>query len=440
MNQYKIINESEFTKQDVSGIDLNLVTSITGPYQIDIMRSESIGCSIFLFSDIHILTNDGFVNQDEGSLYLPLYLDALFKKYPNTQFDLMLEWPHLSKLETKYVPLCTKSMMCSIAKQFENCYKGDDDKDDCNRENKNVRFHNVNSRYYSKIYYGHNVAVNNFMLKLLAITNTMQLKIINELKLDQSYENVSTKFELLKTELYKVVPKNGKMLGEYIIQKFVWDNPKYKKIDENIMIEINKFISIQLNALLTSFDIFKTIELLNNKRVSYYELLSLASNTHYFLNCMQTTLMDFTAIIRFAKILSYGSKNIIYIAGGVHIDTFKNFMAYIDKNVKLLKGFYDLDLGIYDIVQELSHHFDHLQIDFGCRIDARFLNRIVKKFVDQALKKEIPQDDITKLSAINKILTTHMDIYSDRLSFLAKNPHVRIVKIMLDEIEKNIIV
>lgn len=278
------------------------------------------------------------------------------------------------------------------------------------------------------------------MLKLLAITNTMQLKIINELKLDQSYENVSTKFELLKTELYKVVPKNGKMLGEYIIQKFVWDNPKYKKIDENIMIEINKFISIQLNALLTSFDIFKTIELLNNKRVSYYELLSLASNTHYFLNCMQTTLMDFTAIIRFAKILSYGSKNIIYIAGGVHIDTFKNFMAYIDKNVKLLKGFYDLDLGIYDIVQELSHHFDHLQIDFGCRIDARFLNRIVKKFVDQALKKEIPQDDITKLSAINKILTTHMDIYSDRLSFLAKNPHVRIVKIMLDEIEKNIIV
>lgn len=135
MNQYKIINESEFTKQDVSGIDLNLVTStITGPYQIDIMRSESIGCSIFLFSDIHILTNDGFVNQDEGSLYLPLYLDALFKKYPNTQFDLMLEWPHLSKLETKYVPLCTKSMMCSIAKQFENCYKGDDDKDDCNNE------------------------------------------------------------------------------------------------------------------------------------------------------------------------------------------------------------------------------------------------------------------------------------------------------------------
>jgi len=37
MEQYLVIDESTFIKQDINNVNLDQVTSITGPYQIDIL-------------------------------------------------------------------------------------------------------------------------------------------------------------------------------------------------------------------------------------------------------------------------------------------------------------------------------------------------------------------------------------------------------------------
>lgn len=76
--------ESSFTKQNIDNFELSNI--INGPVSLSILQSSNNKC--FAFGDFHLCANKEFNNNGD---YIPLFLDKLFNKYENSNFDLMLE-------------------------------------------------------------------------------------------------------------------------------------------------------------------------------------------------------------------------------------------------------------------------------------------------------------------------------------------------------------
>ena len=143
---YYIENEKTFTKKDInSNIDISSILNLTGVYNMEIIHKENFTC--YLFGDLHVASEIGFecdnstTNQlktqkdnsdinDKYSytpcdytktMYLPIYLDLLFKKYPNKQFDLMIEKQY-NKWEKPSITREPNDVIDSIINQFEPCF------------------------------------------------------------------------------------------------------------------------------------------------------------------------------------------------------------------------------------------------------------------------------------------------------------------------------
>lgn len=426
------MDETKFNKQDVSNIKLNSITSITGPFNIDILKSELFNCSIFLFSDVHVSTNNGFKDEDSGSLYLPLYLDALFKKYPNKQFDLIMEEP-LYKYESI---IKNPGLISSIGKQFEECYKGFNMKEECNNMYKNVRFHNIDIRFiFDEVDKG---SFYEYIRDIEQVYETLSnIYDINE-------DNMNAIFVWIRESLYKLFenlkPNN---LGHYILVEKMYRDEKFKRYKKLPNIGyLNTFTKNKLDNLTEVYDVFGILEQLGQlDSISLYELQAFCLRVNKFLLYLNACIVDHYSLIRFIKItLVYGSHNVIYIAGAEHIENFKNAIKTMDKNgCKIIKGKYEINDRLYatcNYIIESSktknyelYKFTKLKLDQMIYVMRRILNEV--------LKKENSELAIEVNNCI-KILSNLEEMRYNHMMQIARNPNLRIVKINSSLIESNL--
>ena len=439
MEQYLVTDESLFTKQDVSNVNITNVTSITGPMQIDILQSNYFDCNLFLFSDVHVFTKNGFKKEDSGSLYLPLYLDALFKKYPNKQFDLMVEFG----LHKEYKELIIQNgLIRSLTIQFDNCYKGFNNKSDCNKEFKNVRFHNVDVRkYFDEL--KREQAKESFYwytFYTLKLGETAYFLDKYETLSNNEIDDIDYIFKEMSDNIYEILLGNNKNIttGRYVLKK-IYSDSKFKKYKNIKYVEyINDFIEYQINKEVGIYNVFDMIKKLNNKKVSSYEVQSLMVTFKYLLTEIRALCMDYYSLIRFMKILSYGGKNILYLAGGYHIENFKNFLRSMDKQIIIIKGSYEINDELYNMYVLFINNMNMKRLigytKYIMRIKSiiRILQNLLEFLIKNKDEKSIYVMQLLKIFNNNQNMILHKsNQYTD-------NPDRRIIKINSYEIEQHL--
>jgi len=439
MDKFFITNEENFTKQDVSNINLDLVTSLTGLYDIDIIKSELLNCNLILLNDVHILSKSGFVGQDSGSLYIPLYMDALFKKYPNKQFDVMLEFAP-TKDEIFYESW--ETVMGSVVKQFSVCYKGISNKLKCSEEWPNVRFHNVDIRQMYE-----DTSDRPFLefIKYILIMEDHIIDFHKKLNYDKSQLNIDETFNLIVKMLDKFIYYNDKYgLSSYIIQKMYSDNKfkKYKSIKNIDM--INSFTKNQIEFIIIDSDIFNKIKLLQQKnRIFIYELLMLCNYIRNMLFTLEAVLMDHYAFIRFLKILEYGGSNIIYLAGGEHIKNFKNFIQTGDHNVTYIRGTSEFDDSYYDLFNQFRKMLRFRKVrGHKVNLNIRMTKKHIKIISEIMLSDLLENVDYNNFKTVKllrnfiKIIDSQIETNDNQIMYIFNNPNKRILNFLSSEIEQ----
>lgn len=380
MEQYRIIDELRFQKQNTQNIDINLVNRIDGlPYFYN-LKSDYFRCNFLLFGDLHKVTKKGFGNDNGDSLYLPLYLDALFKKYPNKRFDLLTESDYL-KDENRQTSAYSNSVIENVEKQFASCYKNIYNKTPCNEEYPNLNVHLIDIRGIS--------VTNKIIQHSDNNENQKKLKTLNEIGKNLSYwinneERIIIRFEIgletcesLKNNndiliCYKsdVLPYILEHLEKYESRKYSdiifealedinrGDNKFYRYRDLPGYVELRKYIDNMLNMLNVIYNPIKLVRKLieRNSNPSKLEIMNILENISTLMFHSGAILTDYYTIIRMLKIKKNRSRsNIIMVAGQAHIEVIFNYIKYIDNQHTLLLtnvNIFDVTFYIEKIVEE----------------------------------------------------------------------------------------
>ena len=441
MDRFNVTDEEAFVRQPIKNGDINLdnVTSITGVYNLDIMVSDVLNCRIFLFSDLHVTSRNGFVNQDNGSLYLPLYLDALFKKHSDKQFDVMIEAPPFKNTKIEY---SSNSVIASFVKQFDTCYQGILNKSECNKEWPHVRFHNVDIRKnepHEILPEGKDNRFRSFVYKLQSRYDytTYLLNHINENTdqeyLNKTFENETSKYKMI--DLYGIFKKKNKYIFELVSKddKF----KKYKNVP-NIK-KINSYITNYLKMINLTTNIFDNIiTLRKQKNILYYELLCLLDKIGRVYITVLSILMDYYTFIRFMKILSHGGKNIILLAGAIHLDNFKNFIKTIDSTSYLIKGYCNTNDETYELAKSIINNYKNYNLSIRIRVD--ILKDICNKmFNDIAESGDYYNPLLRNVYNLKKILESMYMGMNENHIFCTEYPENRVFKIESSVIENSLL-
>lgn len=440
MEKYAINIEDDFIKQDIGINEINLdnVNSLTGIYKFDILASDILDCRIFLFGDMHVATKKGFVGQNNESLYLPIYLDALFKKYPEKQFDFMFE-VRLDRNKT-FPGINNPSVIKNTFIQFNNCYVDINDKMECNKEYPNVRFHSTDIRHIGPEYAGNNPFLEKVIL--LSKINYMLGDLIMELETDKSETKIDEIYNLIKQKSVILFDsyKNGK--GEYFINQMKSSNKyqRYKKL--NNIEATNIFIKNCINYEFATTDIFDNMEKLQARDfITYYELQSLMIKMKNFVFHVWTYLTDYYTFIRFMKTLSYGGKNIIMLGGYFHTENAKNFIRTIDPTSYFIYGKQEVEDNIFNSVQDLISEINYKQISIPTSIRLTKLLEVTKKILQFLTQnKNIYDPKYTKITYnLLSILENQEYIRKNKERICELEPHKRILQISSTIIENSLL-
>ena len=354
MDKYEIINESNFTKTDMRNIDLSQVEQINGLPYLDILSSLFFNSTIILFGDVHLITKKGFVGDTNKSLYLPLYLDALFKKYPRKQFDLITETPY-NKNENYIMKGSNSGILGNIVKQFIGCYRNIYDKTDCITEYPNLRVHMTDIRkiqpsIVNKLTSSDNEdklnSFKNLGAKLEPWINYDWLTSISNRILDSFYlddkieDNIGNEILLEMKRVIDNYSKHGEF-GEFMFNLLESENSKFIKY-RNIegYDKLKYYIIHQLELIYYCYNprdnIYKLIS-----RCKDFDIVEINGVIKSFKRLIISTgvaIFDYYSLIRFLKIKRYGNaNNIIMIAGATHIKNIRAFINYMDEDGILVR-------------------------------------------------------------------------------------------------------
>lgn len=431
MQRYRIEDEAKFTKQDVNHLNLGIVNSITGVYNFEIM--DCYGCKLFLFGDSHTVTNNGFIGQNNRSLYLPLYLDALFKKYPRTQFDVMLEAP-ISELGISSYNFLD-SVIFSIIKQFNVCYKGISNKVECSKEWPNVRFHNTDIRGILDAKNNYNFI--NYLQRIQYYENYFN-NMINELSANnKDNEQLEHIFDLIVNNyMYSLYLGDLDNYVDNIFELMRTDKKfsKYQNIE--ILPVIEDFTRDQLNNLIISYEFDKIIDNINKVPIITTDMIIdlLKKLLDLFLD-IGVYLMDYYSFIRFEKIKKYGGRNIIIIEGDIHIQNFKNFARTLDPEATMILGTEYIYDNVYEWYYYILDYVNYENVNDRIKLDPRFMYNTLIKI---STKYDISTWDADLLTHFNNIIILLENIINEdnqKKLYCLHNPESRIFKISSSEIE-----
>jgi len=432
MNKYQISNEYNFSKQPIQNGDIAIenVTSLTGVYNLDILKSDALNCIFFLFGDLHTLTKGTFHDANNETLYLPLYLDALFKKHSDKQFDFILEVaPYNSDqiLQTDN----KNSVIDSIVTQFNICYQGIDNKLECSKEWPNVRFHNVDLRVVVNKYSDYEKYTFVHIIQVLTFRFNELDKLMNDLPNDTSKENLDLTFGILENDIENMrtlLENNGKYVFDLI-----HDDDKfytYRKLD--YMKKINEYIRNYMMLEYAFNKIFTSAKKLKNKKNKvYYEIFCLLGKTKQTTLNLLILFVDYYMLIRIMKILSYGGKNIIILEGENHIKNVKNFIKTIDSDSKFIVGNCEVDDFLYDGLKKLIKSDNNINMP-NIRLNLRHANMMCEYW----LNKEINSAQVHNMQTL---LASYDSVNIDKIIRILSFPSGRIIKIKSSIIENNLI-
>ena len=447
MDKYSVINEDNFQKIPIQNGDINLsnVTSITGVHNFDILVSDKLGCKFFLFGDVHVTTSKGFNiqnDEDNKSLYLPLYLDALFKKHSDKQFDFMIELNPSDDINTEV--FSSRSVILSTKKQFDVCYQGINDKVECSKEWPNVRFHNVDIRKVSDEY----AQNSQYMRTVKSLTNLYRTIILTEKDFAESSnpEKAYEFFNILKSKIHILNEINNNGQGAYLVKQMKLDR-KYERYNTLDDINLaNKYVENSINYEFYMSDVFTNIKLLEKKDfISNYEISSILMKTRNLVFETLIYLTDYYALIRFMKILTYPSpgigKNIILLEGCDHVENFKNFIKTIDPDSYYIRGSRGIEDDIYNNAVALVNQVGIIKIPKQLKLGVVMMSNIYKKLSNYMIKNinQYEQYQINAARNISSILDTRRYIMTNKDIEILQNPSKRVLKINSSLIEDNLI-
>ena len=453
MERYNVVNELDFVKQPIRNGDINLdnVTSITGVYNFDIVASDLLNCRLFLFGDLHVMSRNGFVDQDNGSLYLPLYLDALFKKHNDKQFDFMMELTpseEANNLESR-----TDTVFKSIVKQFNVCYQGISNKAECSKEWPNVRFHNIDIRDITEGF----AKNNQFFTKIRSLMDFyhMLTSIMVSIPNEKTPEHLEIFMKLIKSKFPILDEINNNGQGSYFIRLMKSDN-KYRRYATVKNIEwIDMYVENNINVILSSSQIFRNMRFLEQKDfISYYEVESIVHKTRDLIFQLMIQLTDHYTFVRFMKILDYNvsnntsnanksrGSNIIVLEGNKHIENFKNFVKTVDPTSYFIRGSCDLEDNMFNNANQLLNEVGQFKIPNQLRVGLDSLHIIYRELVDYLLKNH-NQYEKYQIDAARKIISIiEMKIRTRENTFMrvfTSNNRNRILKIQSSVIENSLV-
>jgi len=327
----------------------------------------------------------------------------------------------------------------SVILQFNNCYQGFNNKENCNKEFKNVRFHNVDIRsYFDEKYLG---SFYDYVFYTLTIYKTDYFKRLYDILDDGTEDNVNYVFNKLKNIPSNILQDGNKNItvGRHIINR-IYADYKFKKYKNVKNIEyINDYIEYQANKFVGIHNVFNMIEKMNNKTLSKYEVQSLMVKFERLLRDIGTLCMDYYSLVRFMKILSYGCKNVLYLAGNFHIENFKNFIRSFDTRVILVKGSYEINDDLYNLYITCINNLKIKRLlgytKYVMRLEP--IIRILYNIIDYLIKKDA--DKRLPIWNLMKILENILNIDNEKTLYIINNPNKRIVKINSSEIESKLL-
>lgn len=362
MQNYQIIDEEEFQRKNLSNVDLNMVKYIDGAPFVYVINSPYFDCNILMFGDIHRYTKNGFGSNVDNSLYIPYYLDALFKKYPNKQFDVLTETAYVkhgneSKVNNETYK-GTSGLLHNIRIQFKECFKGINHKTQCNKSYPNVRFHSGDirmgvyeeyRRFNKKFEKGKkNIRqknINNIMNKLNPWMNNEEnliYEVYNTLGECNKYPDVNDKFECRKKliqNMYEKLAVYKSDFGDMIFNLLESDNSKFSRYRTIPGYEdVRNFAVSQLNLMNFIYNPSDLIlQLLQREKLpTSIEVYNLIQKYGDLLLSTGSIIYDYYNLIRCLKIKQYGGKNIIMIAGDYHVMNILNFIKDFDSQHKVI--------------------------------------------------------------------------------------------------------
>lgn len=380
---YNLENEDVYnTHMDLKIDDLNDFEYLTGPYTFKLMKSNKLNATCLLFGDFHVCTKDKFTtNNNSNQMYLPDYLDLLFKKYPEKQFDLLIELPYMPDTN-----LATNKMICgvieNIRKKFINCFFNIRDKNVCSQEYPNVRFHVIDIRYWhipisfpDLLLLKDRKRINfNDLVHLVQAFRIFSEQYINVKKLnDEQRNNAEFILKNVFYHLYKFF-KYDKRNAVQQVMTIINNNYKFKRVQEENLFgyeSLIRYITARLKILFHTYDLFKDTKILiESTNVNNLDLPLLIARTNEFAVYLGAILFDSYMLLRFIKILSYAMtsnmeripSNIIMIAGNQHLESLERF---------LYRNMFSFD-------KIINLRFNNNNIDKRMLVDKHFLMKINK--------------------------------------------------------------
>jgi len=454
MGDYTTYDEKTFARKNIRPNDINLdnIEHITGIKHLDILKSDALGVNFILLGDIHVISRDGLYDQaDAGKIiYLPYYLDALFKKHEDKQFDLMIESVpdddniSLDDNLKRYKDTVIKSTMI----QFGVCYQGINNRSECRKEWPNVRFHEVDVRYY--LAEDINKNKNAIPIHASKISNIIiQLQMINNVLFKSDETNIIAKTHMYNNLVHIINHLQSLYRGTnnlLQIMENIRNEKAYKeKYAELTYIEqINDYISNHMTYILYSHDIINQFLTLSKKKIgdiSMYELKSIGSNLLEVYYKINGTLMDYNMLIKFNEILSHGCKNVVLLLGNYHIGSFKNFIKSIDPNSRFIRGSCELNDELYNLYKTFMNTYYNNPFEVRHRLGTVWVVKALQRIQKEILRAPDKCGNINTHTLLNlaELIDNESNYISEAMQKIVSNPKLRYVQIRSELIESSLI-
>lgn len=409
------MDESNYNPQEFLG-NISNIQYITGPSTLSILTNNN--CTIINIGDIHIHTNNGFDCEENKSIYLPEYLNYIFKKFPDKQFDVMLELKYTKNKLDDY--LLDLGIINNTYKYFLDCFVNINDKIKCNKNYPNVRFHNIDIRYLYE-----NNETNNFTNLLHRIKF-----IINLIRNIQE-----TNAQNIRNQVYEYIPdfiENKDNIINYISNLIIsyYKFERYQSLD--FIDIVNEYIIERLYTIVT----FKnTLRKFLKKKYNDIETIKILHDFLSFIRDVSSLILDYYVIIRYMKILSYGSKNIIYIAGDSHIDNFEIFLR--NKNINmdyvLYKNKFILPLSkqinnhntIIKLLNYIGYDTTYIQKTFSYNIEEMYI--LLKRALDYSLNNNVKNNILQNINNSIKTYEDYLNINQNNFIKIITNSGARYI-------------
>ena len=474
-----VFNEENYPYSSVTDININDIKYLNGVFSFTTMTSHKLKTNIIMLGDIHVHSENGFINETSEAAYCPDYLENIFKKYQNLNFDLLIELPYnIEKTAIEMVP----GFIENTKRKFIECFRNLSEKSICQQEYPNTRFHAINIRHWgtpvnqADIEPKYNNKLQNFIYQLSSvgedIQNVYQLLNKHTDKIDKKMFIAACELILADTEF--IIDFMGKNQASMNFKSMINNNyktnryqhiPNYKIIDEYVNTMLN-IISEKYNIGEIYLNFLDTFLFVVDSQESKIDVSNLSIVKKYvdkvenLCHQVNVQIFDYYMITRFMKIISYEQtenkwQNIILVAGNNHCQTLQNFILSNSNFFRMELQYSDdsfrneilLQKEMIDDMNKLINLFTKYGIRSIQKIDNKFIyqNEIMLYFssslvdiitheTDKEIVEEIKNNSkyqtlIQKISSYNSTFIQFYNLTILYLRELNKNPRGKFVEI-----------